>query len=118
MMKKLLFVAYQSPVGSIWVNEAFRTAFGMYGEDLEPAVLLLDEACVAVSKNTKPEMLGLLPLSICHRYIKNYGTPVYVVKEDLEKFRVKEIDENFGANVVNKDQLSELLQQFDHVIFM
>jgi tRNA 2-thiouridine synthesizing protein C len=40
------------------------------------------------------------------------------VKEDLEKFRVKEIDENFGATVVNKDQLSELLQQFDHVIFM
>lgn len=117
-MKKLLFVAYQSPVGSIWVNEAFRTAFGMYGEDLEPSVLLLDEACVAVSKNTKPELLGLLPLSICHRYVKNYGTPVYVVKEDLEKFKVRELDENFSPKILSKEELSEFFHQFDHVIFM
>lgn len=117
-MKKLLFVAYQSPVGSIWVNEAFRTAFGMYGEDLEPAVLLLDEACVAVSKNTKPEMLGLLPLSICHRYIKNYETEVYVVKEDLERFKVRDLDENFSAKIIEKEDLPEFFHQFDHVVFM
>ncbi|HOJ87605.1 MAG TPA: intracellular sulfur oxidation protein [Pseudothermotoga sp.] len=117
-MKKLLFVAYQSPVGSIWVNEAFRTAFGMYGEDLEPAVLLLDEACVALSKKTKPESLGLLPLSICHRYIKNYGTPVFAVKEDLEQFKVKELDENFSAKVLTKQDLKDFIHQFDYVIFM
>jgi len=117
-VKKLLFVAYQSPVGSIWVNEVFRTAFGMYGEDLEPAVLLLDEACVALSKNTKPEMLGLLPLSICHRYIKNYGTEVYVVKEDLENFKVRELDGNFSATIIDKGSLPEFFHQFDHVVFM
>ncbi len=117
-MKKLLFVAYQSPVGSIWVNEAFRTAFGMYGEDLEPAVLLIDEACVAVGKNTKPELLGLLPLSICHRYIKNYGTLVYVLKEDLQRFKVKELEENFSPKIISRDDLSKFFQEFDHVVFM
>ncbi|AIY87329.1 MULTISPECIES: intracellular sulfur oxidation protein [unclassified Thermotoga] len=117
-MKKLLFVAYQSPVGSVWVNEAFRTAFGMYGEDLEPSVLLIEEASVALSKNTKPEMLGLLPLSICHKYIKRYGTKVYAVKQHLEKFRVKELDENFGAEVIDEANLPEFLHSFDYVIFM
>ncbi len=117
-MKKLLFVAYQSPVGSIWVNEAFRTAFGMYGEDLEPSVLLLNEACVALSKNTKPEALGLLPLSICHNYIKRYGTKVYAVKQDLEKFNVRELEEKFSAQLMDKDQLSDFLHDFDYVIFM
>lgn len=117
-MKKLLFVAYQSPVGSIWVSEAFRTAFGMYGEDLEPSVLLIEEASVALSKNTKPERLGLLPLSICHKYIKNYGTKVYAVKQHLEKYRVKELDENFAAEIIDESNLSEFLHSFDYVIFM
>lgn len=117
-MKKLLFVAYQSPVGSIWINEAFRTAFGMYGEDLEPSVLLIEEASVALAKTTKPEMLGLLPLSICHRYIKNYGTKVYAIKQHLEKYRVKELDENFGAQVFDEADLPEFLHGFDYVIFM
>ncbi|WP_041083073.1 intracellular sulfur oxidation protein [Thermotoga profunda] len=117
-MKKLLFVVYQSPVGSIWVNEAFRTTFGMYGEDLEPAVLMIDEACVALSKKTKPESLGLLPLSICHRYIKSYGTPVYAVREDLEKFKVGELDENFQAEIISRNDLEEFLHKFDYVIFM
>ncbi|ABV33872.1 MULTISPECIES: hypothetical protein [Pseudothermotoga] len=117
-MRKLLFVAYQSPVGSIWVNEAFRTAFGMYGEDLEPSVLLLDEACIALSKNTRPESLGLLPLSICHKYIKRYATKVYVLKEDIEKFSIKEIEENFGAQIIEKKSLPDFFHGFDYVIFM
>ncbi|MDK2865517.1 MAG: hypothetical protein PWP37_1709 [Thermotogota bacterium] len=118
MEKKVLFVAYQSPVGSVWPNEVFRTAFGMYGEDIEPAVLFLDEACVTVSKNTKPELLGLFPLTTCHRLIKRYGTPVYVVKEDLERYNVKEMEEIFNPQILSKDELSDFLHQFDLVIFM
>ncbi len=117
-MKKLLFVAYQSPVGSIWVNETFRTAFGMYGEDLDPSVLLIDEASVALSKGTKPETIGLLPLSICHKYIKNYGTKVYTIKQHLEKFKVKELDENFKAEIIDEADLADFLHSFDYVIFM
>lgn len=86
-MKKVLFAVYQSPVGSIWINEALRSAFGMYGEELEPAILLMEDAVLAVNKNTHPENLGCLPLSMSFRYLERYGTPVYVVKEDLEKER-------------------------------
>jgi tRNA 2-thiouridine synthesizing protein C len=118
MEKKVLFVVYQSPVGSIWVNEAFRTAFGMYGEDIEPAVMLLDSASVALSKDTSPESLGLLPIKIVQRFIKKYETPVYAVKEDLEKYKVKNIDENFQAQVISKDKLSDFFHKFDYVIFM
>jgi len=64
MDKMILFVVYQAPAGSIWVNERFRTALGMYGEDIEPAVLLVEEATVALSKKTKPECLGLCQ-SLC-----------------------------------------------------
>lgn len=118
MAKKLLFVVYQSPVGSIWVNEAFRTAFGMYGEDLEPAVLLMHEAVVAVSKGCKPECLGLLPISMVKRYLSRYGTPVYVVREDLEKFKVKQIDEEYNPILLSKEDLSKLFHEHDCVIFM
>jgi tRNA 2-thiouridine synthesizing protein C len=118
MEKKVLFVVYQSPVGSIWVNEGFRTAFGMYGEDIEPAVLLMEGASVALSKNTSPESLGLLPIRIVHRFIKRYETPVYGIKEDIEKYKVKNIDENFNAEIINKDSLSDFFHQFDYVIFM
>jgi len=118
MGKKLLFVVYQSPVGSIWVNEAFRTAFGMYGEDLEPAVLLMREAVVAVSKSCRPECLGLLPVSMVKRYLARYGTPVYVVKEDLEKFKVRELDEEYRPTLVSEEDLSKLFHEYDRVIFM
>lgn len=118
MEKKVLFVVYQSPVGSIWVNEGFRTAFGMYGEDIEPAVMLIDAATVALSKDTKPESLGLLSIKIVQRFIKRYKTPVYAVKEDLEKYNVKNVDEEYGAQFINKDELSDFFHQYDLVIFM
>lgn len=119
MVRKVLFVVYQSPVGSIWVNEAFRTTFGMYGEDIEPAVLLINEAVVAVKKTCKPECLGLLPISIVKRYLQRYGTPVYVVKEDAQKYKVFEnLDEEYNPTFVSQEQLSELFHEYDFVIFM
>ncbi len=117
-MKKVLFVVYQAPVGSIWTNEAFRTAFGMYGEDIEPAVLLIESASIALSSNTKPERLNLLPISIVHRFIKRYGTAVYGVNEHVKKYKVKDIDENFNVTLIDEDELSNLFHSFDNVIFM
>ena len=118
MKKKILFAAYQSPVGSIWVNEAFRSAFGMVAEELEPSVLLLHEGVVGLSVDTKPELLGLFPLKIVQRYISRYGIGVYAVKEDIERFRVKEIDPGYQAQLVPESGMSDFLHQFDQVIFM
>lgn len=97
MSKKVLFVVYQSPVGSVWVNEAFRTAFGMYGEDVEPALLLVNEGVVALARECKPERLGLLSVKMVQRYVKRYGTPVYAVGEDLDAYGVRDVDEGFSA---------------------
>jgi len=118
MDKKILFVVYQSPVGSVWINEAFRTAFGMYGEDIEPSVLLIEEASVGLSPDTKPETMGLLPISMVHKFVKRYETSVYGVKEHCEKYGVKNIDENFSAKILNESELNGFFHSFDNVIFM
>lgn len=118
-MKKVLFAVYQSPVGSIWINEALRSAFGMYGEELEPAILLMEDAVLAVNKNTHPENLGCLPLSMSFRYLERYGTPVYVVKEDLEKRKIKEedIEPAWKAKIISNEEISDFIHSFDRVIF-
>jgi tRNA 2-thiouridine synthesizing protein C len=118
VMKKILFVVYQAPGGSIWVNEAFRTAFGMYGEDIEPSVLLVEEATVALSKKTQPECLGLLPISICFRFIKRYETEVYGIKEHVEKFKIKDIEESFSVKLIDEKDTGDFLHDFDNVIFI
>jgi len=118
MDKQVLFVVYQAPVGAIWVNETFRSAFGMYGEDIEPAVLLMDAAVIALSDDTCPEKLGLLPVKMVQRYVKRYETPVLAVKEDVERFHVDNISEHFGVQMVAEDALSELFHSYDNVIFM
>lgn len=117
-MKKILFVVYQSPVGSIWVNEAFRTAFGMYGEDIEPSVLLINEACTALAKDSKPENLGLLPIKMVQKFIDRYETSVLTVKEDLEKYCVKILDDGFKAKILEKKDLDALFHDNEFVIFM
>ncbi len=118
-MKKVLFVVYQSPSGSIWVNEALRCAFGMYGEDLEPSILFMEDAVVAVNKNTHPEKLGCLSLSMSFKYLERYGTPIYVVKEDLEKRKIKEedIEPTWKAQIITNDELSSFIHSFDRIIF-
>lgn len=118
MDKKVLFVVYQAPVGAIWTNEAYRTAFGMYGEDIEPAVLVLNEASIGLSKNTKPESLNLLPVKIVQRFIKKYETEVFGVQEHLEKFNVKNIDEKFGMKTLKEEELSDFFHSYDLVIYM
>ncbi|MFU2158550.1 intracellular sulfur oxidation protein [Caldisericum sp. AR60] len=117
-MKKLLFIVYQAPCGSIWVNELFRTAFGMYGEDLEPNVLLMEEASITIGKGTEPQKLGLFPIKIVQGYISKYETKVYAVKEDLESFNIKDIDENYKAEIIPMKQVKELVHSSDFVIFM
>ena len=117
-MKKVLFVVYQAPVGSIWVNEAFRTTFGMYGEDIEPAILLIDKAVIAVAKRTEPERVGLLPVKIVHKYIKKYDTTVYVAKEDMEKYKVKDADPECMAKPVSLSEIKKIMREQDFVIFM
>ena len=117
-MRKILLVVYQAPCGSIWVNEGFRTVFGMYGEDIDPAILLMDEAVIAVGKETEPKKLGLLPLKMVQKYIKKYETKVYVVKEDLEKYMVKEIDEGYNPEIISLDEVKKLVHSADFVIFM
>ncbi|BAL80524.1 DsrE family protein [Caldisericum exile] len=118
-MKKILFAVYTSPAGSIWINETFRSIFGMYGQDIEPVALLLNEAVLAVHTNCKPELCGVLPLSITFRYIEKYGTKVYAVKEDLERFDIKEneIDTHWNLQILSKSDLPEFLHSFDNVIF-
>lgn len=118
MDKKVLFVCYQSPVGAIWPNESFRTAFGMYGEDIEPAVMLLRHAVTVLSKDVSPESLGLLPIKIVQRFVKRYETPVFALKEDIERFNIREIDEEYGATLIDEKSLSEFFHQYDYVIFM
>jgi tRNA 2-thiouridine synthesizing protein C len=118
MDKKILFVVYQAPVGAIWVNEAFRTAFGMYGEDIEPAVLLMDAATITLSATTAPENLGLLPVKIVQKFLKRYETPVYAVEEDAQRFQVGNIDEGYTAQMIAKASLPEFFHSFDNVIFM
>lgn len=118
MDKKILFVVYQSPIGSIWTNEVFRTAFGMYGEDIDPSILIMDEASVGLSENTKPEKLNLLPLNIVHRFIKKYETNVYGVKEHINKYHVDNIDSHYNVKILNEKDLNMLFHNFDIVIYM
>ena len=118
MDKKVLFVVYQAPVGSIWVNETFRSAFGMYADDVEPEVLLMDAAVVTLSADTCPESLGLLPVSNVQRYVRRYETSVLAVKEDVERFRVSNVAEAFSVTMVPGASLCELFHSYDSVIFM
>ncbi len=118
MAKKILFVVYHSPVGTIWINEAFRTAMGMYGEDIEPTVLLIEEAVVAVSATLKPDIVGVLPCTLAQKQLKKYGTQIYALREDLERYRVNAIDEGYAVETVPRSSLSKLFHEQNLVVFM
>ena len=117
-MKKVLFVIYQAPGGSIWPNEGFRTAFGMYADEVEPEVLLLDQAAITVARETEPRKLNLLSIKMVQKYIGKYDTKVLVEKESLEKFRVTDLDEAYQAEVLSRAELQARLPRYDHVVFM
>lgn len=64
-------------------------------------------------------MCGVLPLSITFKYIEKYQTKVYAVKEDLEKYNIKEdeIDPRWNLQLILKSDLAEFVHSFDNVIF-
>jgi len=117
-MKKILFVIYQAPVGTIWTNEGFRTAFGMYADDVEPEVLLIDQAVTTIAHDTEPKRLGLLSIKMVQKYIGKYDTKVMVERESLEKYQVSDLDEGFKAEVLTRAELKARLGNYDHVVFM
>ena len=116
-MKKVLFVSYLPAVGSIYVNETFRTAFGMYAEDVEPSIILMMDSVVALNEGYSPERIGLLTIKTVHRYLKRYGTRVYAVREDLESRRV-DVESAWNVEILKREELSDFFHSFDTVIFM
>jgi len=117
-MKKILFMVYHAPVGTIWINEAVRTAFGMYGEDIEPSILFVGDATVTVKKGLDPTKVGLLPINIVFPYLKRCGTPVYAVKENIERLKIGEIEEKWNLNLLSESEISEFVHGFDSTIIM
>lgn len=117
-MKKILFVIYHAPCGTIWPNEGFRTAFGMYGEDIEPEVLFINQGVISMAKETEPAKLGLFGLKMVQRYVNRYDTNVIVEKESLEKFKVRELDEKFNPEILTRAEIKEKIRDNDFVIFM
>ena len=117
-MKKVLFVIYHAPCGTIWPNEGFRTAFGMYGEEIEPEVLFITQGVISLAKDTEPSKIGLFSLKMVQKYIHKYDTKVFAEKESLEKFKVHELDVNFHAEILSRGQIEVKLHSNDFVIFM
>ena len=117
-MKKIMFVVYHAPCGTIWPNEGFRTAFGMYGEDIEPEVLFIQQGVISLAKETEPSKLGLFSLKMVQKYINRYGTRVIAEKESLEKYKVGELDMDFNPEVLTRKEIRELIHQKDFVVFM
>lgn len=117
-MKKVMYVIYQAPCGTIWPNEGFRSAFGMYGEDIEPVVLFIDQGVISVAQETEPKKLGLFSLKMVQRYIKRYDTQIYAEKESLEKYQVKEIDPEYHVEILSKDQIKDLIHTQDTVLYI
>lgn len=118
MVKKVLFVVYQSPCGTIWINETFRTAFGMYGEDIEPAVLFIGQAVIGLSCQTAPEKLGLLPIKMVQKYLDKYETEVYAIKDDMLKYKVCGCEEGYKAKIIERNDVKKFIKNYDFVIFM
>ena len=117
-MKRVLFIVYHPPVGTIWINEALRTAFGMYGEDIEPSVLFVGYATISLNAELDPQRVGPLPLKILFPYVKRFGTQVYAVQEDVEQLRISSIEDQWNATVISRDDLPEFVHDFDLTIVM
>ena len=117
-MKKVLFVIYQAPCGTVWPNEGFRSAFGMYGEDIEPEVLLVDQGVITVSQETEPKKLGLFSLKMVQRYIKRYETKIYVEKESLDRLKITDIDPEYHAEIIDHEKMVDLVHDKDFVIYV
>jgi len=117
-MKKVLFMVYQAPVGTIWINEAFRTAFGMYGEDIEPSILLIGEGVIALGKRLDPRVVGPLPVNVVLPYVERFGTAVYAVQEDMATLKVAEVDERWNVAPISRSNLSSFVHQFDYAVAM
>lgn len=117
-MKKILFVVYHAPCGSIWPNEGFRTAFGMYGEDIEPEILFVEQGVVALAQETEPSKLGLLSLKMVQKYLDRFETKIYAEKESLDRYRVPALDDGYHAEVISQDQVADMIREKDFVIYM
>ena len=116
-MKKVLFITYLPPIGTIYVNEAFRVAFGMYGEEIEPAVLLMRDSTVALNQDFAPEKFGLLSFQTVHRCIKRYETKVYAVQEDI-KLRKIRIGDIWNVELISQADLDSFIKSFQLVVFI
>lgn len=120
MVKSVLIICDKDPFGTNSANEAIRISSGLIGlgAGVKSQVILMGDGVMFMSKNLKPEVIGMDNLAEGLEMAELTDLSIIVVQEDMDQRGLQKDDLiNYSKlEIMKMEDLSRIASEFD-VIF-
>ena len=117
MVKSVVIISDQSPIGRNYAMEAIRigSGFTALGEYIDCKVVFMGDAIYLFNKNSKPETVGLDPLTEVLEMADLSDLEVYLIESALTDAGLSKDDliEYENLKIINYNELAELIANAD-----
>ncbi len=113
MVKSVLIICDQSPIGKNLAAEAIRLGSGLiaYGDSIDCKVVYRDDAVYFLSKSLEPEAVNMDPITPTIRLMELSDIEVYALKESLDRAGLNRSDLIGYDNleIINEKELANFI---------
>ncbi|MDH4233093.1 MAG: sulfurtransferase complex subunit TusC [Nitrospirota bacterium] len=114
IVKKMMFVMRKAPHGTINPYEGLEVMLIVAAYDQDLSAVFLDDGVYAIKKGQDPKEIGVKDFSTTFRVLPGYGIEkIYVEKESLENRGLTVEDLLLEVEVVDKSEVTKLMQEQD-----
>jgi len=117
MVESVVIISDQSPIGRNYAIEAIRigSGFTALGEYIDCKVVFMGDAIYLFNKNSKPETVGLDPLTEVLEMAELSDLEVYLIESALTDAGLSKDDliEYENLKIINYNELAELIANAD-----
>jgi len=117
IVKRLMYVNRRAPHGTIYALESLETVLIGAAFDQDVSMVFIDDGVYQLKKDQQPDVLGMKNFSKTYRALEMYDVEkLFVEEESLVERGLTEDDLVVDVEVLNREAMSELMEQQDVVL--
>ncbi|MFN2308341.1 MAG: sulfurtransferase complex subunit TusC [Gammaproteobacteria bacterium] len=117
LVKKFMYVNRKAPYGTIYALESLEVVLIAAAFDQDVSLVFMDDGVYQIKKGQDTKGIGMKNFSPTYRALEGYDIEkLYVEKESLESRGLSADDLIVPVEVLNKDELTSLMEEQDVIM--
>lgn len=115
MVKKVLIIVNNPPIGTVFPAEAVRAGVAFAGMDLDTSLVFSGNGVFSLLKGQKPELIGAGSIKEGLSNAEEFGLKIFADKESLDENKILN-EEIKSVKIANTMEIKNLVRTTDVII--